>query len=70
MCVYVDIVMICNFLHEQLQVKNELSELLAWLEPLANQLDQHEPIAGTMEELQVQHDWLKVNYFPKVYYML
>ena len=45
-------------------MKNELSELITWLEPLANQLDQQELIAATVEELQVQHDWLKVNYSP------
>ena len=53
---------ICDPLHGLPQVKNELSELIAWLEPLVIQLDK--PMASTMEELQVQHDWLKVNYFP------
>ena len=46
---------------KQMQAYNDLSELLPWLESLVNQLPQQRMIAATMEQLQVQSNWLKVS---------
>ena len=35
---------------------------MTWLQPIVSQLDEQGPVADTIEQLQVQCDWLKVSY--------
>ena len=39
-----------------------LRELLSWLQPMVTQLDQQAPVGDTMEQVQLQCDWLRVSY--------